>query len=55
MTLAHSISQGLQMQGVTVLNIGLCGTEEMYHATSYFSACGGIQVTASHNQLITMG
>lgn len=38
-------------QGVEVLGIGLCGTEEMYWATMEFDACGGIEVTASHNPI----
>ncbi|MFN2353185.1 MAG: phosphomannomutase [Desulfopila sp.] len=43
---------GMQQQGCDVLDIGLCGTEEMYHAV--FSnedqgVDGGIIVTASHN------
>ena len=41
----------LCQMGVEVLDIGLSGTEEMYCATSEFNACGGIQVTASHNRI----
>ncbi len=40
---------GLTTAGVDVLDIGLCGTEEMYFATSHLTADGGIVVTASHN------
>ena len=47
--MARSIIDGLISQGVKVLNIGLSGTEEMYFATEFFNACGGIQITASHN------
>ena len=35
--------------GADVLNIGQCGTEEVYFATSHLKADGGIAVTASHN------
>jgi phosphomannomutase len=35
--------------GVDVFNIGLCGTEEIYFATSHLNMSGGIAVTASHN------
>jgi phosphomannomutase len=38
--------------GVDVLDLGLCGTEEIYHATFSMEAAGvdgGIIVTASHN------
>jgi len=44
-----AVKQGLLQAGVEVLDLGLCGTEEMYHATAYFETGGGIQVTASHN------
>lgn len=40
---------GLCDSGVNVLDIGLCGTEEIYFATSYLNADGGIMITASHN------
>jgi phosphomannomutase len=43
--------QGLVAEGVEVLDLGLSGTEEMYFATSHFDACGGIEVTASHNPI----
>jgi phosphomannomutase len=39
----------LRSQGVDVLDIGLCGTEEIYFATSHLGVDGGIAVTASHN------
>ena len=38
-------------EGVEVLSLGLCGTEEVYWATTYFKASGGIVVTASHNPI----
>lgn len=40
---------GLVEQGVDVYDIGLCGTEEIYFATSHAQMDGGIVVTASHN------
>lgn len=49
--LADAIAQGLMDQGADVLDIGLSGTEEMYWATTQFEACGGIEVTASHNPI----
>ena len=48
---ADSVAKGLISEGVSVLDIGLAGTEEMYWATSYFNAGGGIEVTASHNPI----
>ena len=47
--LASALSQGLISGGAEVLNIGLCGTEEVYYATGALDADGGIMVTASHN------
>ena len=49
LSLTNSIIDGLLDEGVQVLDLGLCGTEEMYFGTSHFDADGGIQVTASHN------
>jgi phosphomannomutase len=49
--LAQAIAQALMAEGAEVLNLGLCGTEEMYFATDHFGANGGICVTASHNPM----
>lgn len=46
--LAQAVKAGLIEAGVEVLDLGVCGTEEMYHATAYFEADGGITVTATH-------
>jgi phosphomannomutase len=47
--LVSALSQGLMTGGAEVLDIGLCGTEEVYYATGALDADGGIMVTASHN------
>ncbi len=47
--LTDSVVQGLTEAGVEVLDIGLCGTEMVYFATTHLKADGGIMVTASHN------
>jgi phosphomannomutase len=44
-----ALVKGLLEQGVDVYDIGLCGTEEIYFATSHAGMDGGIAVTASHN------
>lgn len=49
--LTAAVSEGLLAAGVEVRDLGLCGTEEMYFATTHFDACGGIEVTASHNPM----
>lgn len=41
--------RGLTEQGADVLDIGIVGTEEVYHATFSQGLGGGIMVTASHN------
>ncbi|WP_112323201.1 phosphomannomutase [Oceanibium sediminis] len=46
---AAALARGLQAGGSDVLDIGLCGTEEVYFATDHLGAAGGIMVTASHN------
>jgi phosphomannomutase len=50
--LAGALSAGLLDSGVDVLDLGLCGTEEIYHAAFSLEeegVDGGIVVTASHN------
>lgn len=50
--LADSLIQGLCDSGADVMNIGLCGTEEVYHAAFSLESDGvdgGIMITASHN------
>ncbi len=47
--LAAALASGLNDAGADVVDIGLCGTEEVYFQTAHRSASGGIMVTASHN------
>ena len=47
--LADAVIEGLTSCGVDVIDIGLCGTEEVYYAAFDLPADGGIMVTASHN------
>jgi len=48
-SLAAALTRGLNEGGVEVLELGLCGTEEVYFATFNYKLDGGIMVTASHN------
>ncbi len=48
-SLCNALTEGLLDCGVDVINIGQCGTEEIYFATSHLQTSGGIVVTASHN------
>lgn len=47
--MCDKVIEGLRDAGTNVLNIGMCGTEEVYFATSHLKVDGGICVTASHN------
>ncbi|WP_281645895.1 phosphomannomutase CpsG [Parendozoicomonas sp. Alg238-R29] len=49
--LKDALSSGLRSGGTDVIDIGLCGTEEIYFATSSLKVDGGIMVTASHNPM----
>lgn len=47
--ICEELIRGLTEQGADVLDIGIVGTEEVYHATFSQQLGGGIMVTASHN------
>ena len=49
--LQTALIEGLNAEGVDVIDIGLCGTEEVYFATAHYGAGGGLMVTASHNPI----
>jgi len=49
--LASALTRGLTEGGTNVIDIGLCGTEEIYFATFHHNFDGGIIVTASHNPM----
>jgi phosphomannomutase len=46
-----ALANGLMDGGTNVIDLGLCGTEHIYFATSYLHCDGGIVVTASHNPI----
>lgn len=50
-TLLAALAAGLTSMGVAATSIGLCGTEEIYHAAGAGHADIGIMVTASHNPI----
>ena len=47
--IAGALMRGLNDGGADVIDIGLCGTEEVYFNTFHRQVDGGIMVTASHN------
>lgn len=47
--LAAALKRGITEAGADVIDIGLCGTEEVYFATSHYKVDGGVMITASHN------
>jgi phosphomannomutase len=49
--LLNALAHGLVARGVEVVDIGLCGTEEIYFAAFQPGIDGGIMVTASHNPM----
>jgi phosphomannomutase/phosphoglucomutase len=49
--LQAALSDGLRGSGREVIDIGLCGTEEVYFQTGHLGAAGGVMVTASHNPM----
>ncbi|WP_066093698.1 phosphomannomutase/phosphoglucomutase [Xanthomonas massiliensis] len=49
--LQHALTDGLRSVGREVIDIGQCGTEEVYFQTAHLKAAGGAMVTASHNPM----
>ncbi|MFZ2087181.1 MAG: phosphomannomutase CpsG, partial [Desulfobaccales bacterium] len=47
--LVDALSSGLLEAGAEVVDLGLCGTEQIYFYTAFLNLDGGIMVTASHN------
>ncbi len=49
--LQSALADGLHAAGREVIDIGLCGTEEVYFQVDHLAAAGGVMVTASHNPI----
>ncbi len=49
--LQDALAVGLRGAGREVIDIGQCGTEEVYFQTGHLQAAGGVMVTASHNPM----
>ena len=50
-SLQAALSCGFRASGRNVIDIGVCGTEEVYFQTAHLAAAGGVMVTASHNPM----
>ena len=49
--LTAALIEGISCSGATCVDIGMCDTPMIYFAINHLGACGGIQVTASHNPI----
>lgn len=47
--LQEALVRGLTEMGCDVVDIGMCGTEQIYFATAHLKLDGGVMITASHN------
>ena len=50
-SISAAVARGIMDAGANVLDIGVVGTEEIYHAAFSHDVDGGIVVTASHNPI----
>jgi phosphomannomutase len=48
-SIAGALIEGINAAGVSVIDIGMIDTPQMYFAINHLGTCGGLQVTASHN------
>ena len=46
----YSLANGLMTGGLEVIDIGLCTTPMAYFAQGHNKECGGVMITASHNE-----
>ena len=49
--LIEAMLEGISASGAGSLDIGMCDTPMIYFAINHMGACGGVQVTASHNPI----
>jgi phosphomannomutase len=49
--LVDALMEGISTTGAGCIDIGMCDTPMVYFAVNHLGACGGIQVTASHNPI----
>jgi len=49
--LAEHLMAGILVSGLSCVDLGLCDTPMIYFAVNHLGACGGVQITASHNPM----
>ncbi len=50
-TLKQALSRGILDSGADVIDLGMTGTEQIYHAAQVLPVDAGVEVTASHNPM----
>jgi phosphomannomutase len=48
-SLRNAMVEGMNTAGANVIDIGVIDTPQMYFAINHLGTCGGVQITASHN------
>jgi phosphomannomutase len=48
-SLSRAMIEGMNATGANVIDIGMIDTPQMYFAINHLGTCGGVQITASHN------
>ncbi len=48
-SLTQALIEGITGSGANVIKVGMIDTPQIYFAVNHLGACGGVQVTASHN------
>jgi len=49
LSLRNALVEGMNTAGAKVIDIGVIDTPQMYFAINHLGTCGGVQITASHN------
>ena len=50
-SLSEAMIEGVTATGTTCIDIGMIDTPMIYFAVNHLGACGGVQITASHNSM----
>jgi len=50
-SLSEALVEGVTATGTTCVDVGMVDTPMIYFAVNHLGACGGVQVTASHNPI----